>query len=226
MDSTLPANHSARPKAMRISEIYPSIHGESQYAGMPCILVRTTGCDLRCAYCDTSYAFVGGRDMTVDEIVNEVTSHALPFVLLTGGEPMLQKEIPILAERLLVEGFKVAIETSGAHLLDTLPSAVCRIVDVKTPSSGESHRTQWNALEGLRPCDAVKFVLGDEEDYRWASEQVNRLGLAGRTEVLFSPVHGQLDPRSLVAWIVRDRLPVRVNLQLHKYVWGPATRGV
>jgi len=211
---------------MRISEIYASIHGESQYAGLPCTLVRTTGCDLRCGYCDTTYAFVGGRDMSVDEIVGEVASLAQPFVLLTGGEPMLQAELPLLAARLLDANYKVAIETSGAHLLDRLPSAVFRIVDVKTPSSGESQRMQWQALEGLRPCDAAKFVLSDENDYRWAADHVARLGLAERTEVLFSPVHGKLDPRDLVTWIVRDRLPVRVNLQLHKYVWGPSTRGV
>jgi 7-carboxy-7-deazaguanine synthase len=211
---------------MRISEIYASIHGESQYAGMPCTLVRTTGCDLRCVYCDTTYAFVGGRDMSVDEILGEVKSHALPFVLLTGGEPMLQSEIAPLAERLLAEGYQVAIETSGAHLLDVLPPAVFRIVDVKTPSSGEVHRVKWQVLDGLRPCDAVKFVLSDEQDYRWSADHVVRLDLATRTEVLMSPVHGRLDPRDLVAWIVRDRLPVRVNLQLHKYVWGANTRGV
>ena len=211
---------------MRISEIYASIQGESQYAGMPCTLVRTTGCDLRCVYCDTTYAFVGGWDMSVDEIVAEVKRLALPFVLLTGGEPMLQAEIVALADRLLSDGFKVAIETSGAHLLDGLPVGVFRIVDVKTPSSGESQRMQWQVLEGLRPCDAAKFVLSDERDYRWSADQVSRLGLAARTEVLFSPVHGKLDPKDLVAWIVRDRLPVRVNLQLHKYVWGANTRGV
>jgi len=226
MDSARLANHSAPPKAMRISEIYASIHGESQYAGLPCTLVRTTGCDLRCVYCDTTYAFVGGRDMTVDEILGEVKLHALPFVLLTGGEPMLQSEIAVLAERLLSEGYKVAIETSGAHLLGGLPPAVLRIVDVKTPSSGEVHRVKWQTLDDLRPCDAVKFVLSDENDYRWSADHVVRLNLAKRTEVLMSPVHGRLDPRDLVAWIVRDRLPVRVNLQLHKYVWGADTRGV
>jgi 7-carboxy-7-deazaguanine synthase len=211
---------------MRISEIYPSIHGESQYVGLPCTLVRTTGCDLRCAYCDTTYAFIGGREMTLDAIVAEVRHFGLPFVLLTGGEPMLQLEIAELARRLLDGGFKVAIETSGAHSLDALPAEVCRILDVKTPSSGESHRMLWPAFDSLRPCDAVKFVLSDEADYRWSVEQVTRLGLPGRTEVLFSPVHGRLDARELVGWVVRDRLPVRVNLQMHKYVWGPDAKGV
>jgi 7-carboxy-7-deazaguanine synthase len=211
---------------MRITEIYASIHGESQYAGLPCTLVRTTGCDLRCTYCDTTYAFVGGQDMSVEQIIAEVKRFALPFVLLTGGEPMLQAEIAPLAERLLVDGYKVAIETSGAHLLDGLPKAVFRIVDVKTPSSGQEQSMKWQVLDGLRFCDAAKFVLADETDYRWSVDHVVRLGLATRTEVLFSPVHGQIDAKDLVAWIVRDRLPVRVNLQLHKYIWGRDTRGV
>jgi 7-carboxy-7-deazaguanine synthase len=211
---------------MRITEIYPTIHGESQYVGLPCTLVRTTGCDLRCRYCDTTYAFVGGREMSLEEIVAEVQRFGLRFVLLTGGEPMLHAEIAALAQGLLDGGFKVAIETSGAHPVDRLPPEVLRIFDVKTPSSGESHRTQWKAFEGLRPCDAVKFVVGSEHDYRWSVEQMTRLRLVGRTEVLFSPVHDQLDPRDLVAWVVRDRLPVRVNLQVHKYIWGPKAKGV
>jgi len=211
---------------MRISEIYHSIHGESQYVGLPCTLVRTTGCDLRCAYCDTTYAFVGGREMSLDEIVAEVRRFGLPFVLLTGGEPMLQAQIAELARQLLDSGLKVAIETSGAHACDTLPAEVLRIFDVKTPSSGESHRMRWQAFSDVRPCDAVKFVLADEGDYRWSVDKMQSLGLAGRTEVLFSPVHGRLDPRDLVSWVVRDRLSVRVNLQVHKYVWGPDAKGV
>lgn len=211
---------------MRISEIYASIQGESQHAGLPCTLVRTTGCDLRCSYCDTTHAFVGGRDMTVEEIVAQVRLLGVPFVLLTGGEPMLQREIGLLAGRLLVEGHQVAIETSGAHPLDVLPAEVIRIVDVKTPSSGESHRMNWQVVESLRACDAAKFVLSDEKDYGWAVGHVLRLSLPGRTEVLFSPVHGRLDPRQLVSWMLRDRLPVRLNLQLHKYIWGPDTKGV
>jgi 7-carboxy-7-deazaguanine synthase len=211
---------------MRITEIYASIHGESQYAGLPCTLIRTTGCDLRCAYCDTPYAFAGGRDMTVEEILGEVDRLAMPFALLTGGEPMLQPEIARLAEGLLARGYRVAIETSGAHPLDGLPAEVLRIVDVKTPSSGESHRVRWDVLASLRAGDAIKFVLSDEADYRWSAERMQQLGLATGPEVLFSPVHGQLDPRELAAWIVRDRLPVRVSLQLHKYIWGADARGV
>ncbi len=211
---------------MKITEIYSSIQGETQYAGLPCTLVRTTGCDLRCGYCDTAYAFHGGRDMSVDEIAREVARLGAPLVLLTGGEPMLQREIGTLAERLLEDGRRVMIETSGAHRLDRLPDAVIRIVDVKTPASGESHRMCWDLLAALRPTDAAKFVVADEADYRWAADVVARYELGGRTEVLFSPVHGRLDPRDLVAWMLRDRVPARLNLQLHKYVWGAETRGV
>ncbi len=211
---------------MRITEIYTSVQGETQYAGLPCTLVRTTGCDLRCTYCDSAFAFHGGRDMTLDEIIAEVAKLGAALVLLTGGEPMLQKELPDLARRLLEGGYRVMIETSGAHPLDALPAEVVRIVDVKTPGSGESHRMHWQTLEGLRPSDAVKFVLTSEADYQWATEVIRSRGLAGRTEVLLSPVHGQLAPDALVSWMLRDRLPARLNLQLHKYIWSPDARGV
>lgn len=211
---------------MKITEIYSSIQGETQYAGLPCTLIRTTGCDLRCGYCDTAYAFHGGRDMTLDDISREVDRLGAPLVLLTGGEPMLQRELPALAARLLAAGYRVMIETSGAHALDTLPDEVVRIVDVKTPASGEAHRMRWQVLDALRPRDAVKFVVADEPDYRWACEIIRAHGLGGRTEVLLSPVHGRLDPKDLVGWMLRDRTPARLNLQLHKYVWSPETRGV
>jgi len=211
---------------MKITEIYSSIQGETQYAGLPCTLVRTTGCDLRCGYCDSAFAFHGGRDLSLDEILRKVDDLGAPLVLLTGGEPMLQREMPALAARLLASGYRVMIETSGAHALDALPAEVIRVVDVKTPASGESHRTRWELLAGLRPRDAVKFVLADEPDYRWACDVVRAHELGGRTEVLFSPVHGRLNPRNLVAWMLRDRMPARLNLQLHKYVWDPEARGV
>jgi len=211
---------------MKITEIYSSIQGETQYAGLPCTLVRTTGCDLRCGYCDSAFAFNGGRDLSIDEIVGEVDRLGAPLVLLTGGEPMLQRELPKLAARLLDVGYRVMIETSGAHPLDALPAEVVRVVDVKTPASGESHRMRWELLGSLRPRDAVKFVLADEPDYRWACDVVRTHELGGRTEVLFSPVHGRLAPKDLVAWMLRDRIPARLNLQLHKYVWDPEARGV
>ncbi len=211
---------------MKITEIYSSIQGETQYAGLPCTLVRTTGCDLRCGYCDTAYAFHGGRDMSVDDVVTEVVRLGPTLVLLTGGEPMLQRDIGVLAERLLGAGRRVMIETSGAHDLARLPQPVIRIVDVKTPGSGESHRMRWQILPELRPMDAAKFVVADEPDYRWAREVVAKYELATRTEVLFSPVHGRLNPQDLIAWMLRDGVQARLNLQLHKYVWSAETRGV
>jgi len=211
---------------MRITEIYTSIQGETQYAGLPCTLVRTTGCDLRCGYCDSAFAFHGGTDMTLDQIMAEVARLGAPLVLLTGGEPMLQRELPELAARLLHAGYRVMIETSGAHPLDALPDGVVRVIDVKTPGSGEAHRNRPELLRALRPGDAVKFVLADEADYRWASGVIREHELSGRAEVLLSPVHGQLDPKELVAWMLRDRLPARLNLQLHKYIWDAAARGV
>ena len=211
---------------MRISEIYASIQGETQYAGIPCTLVRTTGCDLRCSYCDTNYAFSGGREMSVEEVMLEVRRLGLPWVTLTGGEPMLQAELASLAERLVREGFRVVLETSETHPVAHLSPSVIRIVDVKTPDSGKVERNFWDALRSLRPQDAIKFVLCDEVDYFWSAEVVRSRGLAGRAEILFSPVVGKLDPRELAAWILRDHLPVRLNLQLHKYVWGAETRGV
>jgi 7-carboxy-7-deazaguanine synthase len=211
---------------MRISEIYTSIQGETQYAGLPCTLVRTTGCDLRCGYCDSAFAFHGGQDMTLDQIEAEVARLGAPLVLLTGGEPMLQRELPELASRLLRARYRVMIETSGAHPLDTLPTEVVRVIDVKTPGSGEAHRNRPELLRELRPGDAVKFVLTDEADYRWAVELIRAHELAGQAEVLLSPVHGRLDPKILVEWMLRDRVPARLNLQLHKYIWEPETRGV
>ncbi|HEX3697355.1 MAG TPA: radical SAM protein [Polyangia bacterium] len=211
---------------MRITEIYASIQGETQYAGLPCTLVRTTGCDLRCTYCDSAFSFYGGHELSLDAILAEVKRLAAPLVLLTGGEPMLQREIVALAELLLAEGFRVMIETSGAHPVAALPVDVIRIVDIKTPASGESARTRLDVLDGLRPRDAVKFVLTDEADYRWAAELIRSRALASRTEVLLSPVHGRLDPQKVVQWMLRDRLPARLNLQIHKYIWAPEARGV
>jgi 7-carboxy-7-deazaguanine synthase len=164
--------------------------------------------------------------MSIPEVVAAVDKLAVPLVLLTGGEPMLQREIGDLAARLLAGGYRVMIETSGAHLLDRLPPEVVRIVDMKTPGSGETGRMRLDVLEGLRAHDAVKFVICDEDDYRWAADLIRTRGLAGRTEILLSPAHGQVDPRDLVAWMLRDQLPARLNLQLHKYVWPPDARGV
>src|SRR3569623_3502023 len=210
---------------MRITEIYRSIQGETQYAGLPCTLVRTTGCDLRCGYCDSAFAFQDGKDMTIPGVVAEVDAQGAPLVLLTGGEPMLQRDIGALAETLLGRGYQVMIETSGSQPLDSLPAAVARIVDVKTPGSGESARMRCDVLENLGRRDAVKFVICDEADYRWAAAVIRTRALAERSEVLLSPQHGKVNPRDLVDWMLRDRLPARLNLQLHKYIWDPEARG-
>ena len=178
---------------MRITEIDLSIQGETQYAGLPCTLVRTTGCDLRCGYCDSAFAFHGGTDMSLDAMVAEVGRLGAPLVLLTGGEPMLQRELPELA-RLSSRGNKVMIETSGAHALDSLPADVVRVVDVKTPASGESHRNRWDVLAGLRPRDAVKFVVADEGDYNWARDVIRQRELDRRPRCCCRPSTGAWTP--------------------------------
>ncbi|HJZ86662.1 MAG TPA: radical SAM protein [Polyangia bacterium] len=214
---------------MRITEIYQSIQGETAQAGRLCTLVRTTGCDLRCSWCDTPHAFFGGREMSVDQILAAVAELAPRLVLLTGGEPLLQLELPQLAEALLGRGYEVMCETGGAHDVAVLPAGVRRIVDCKAPGSGETGRMLWANFEGgrLEPGrDAVKFVLRDERDYEWARDVMARYRLAEQCEVLLSPVHGELDPRALIAWMLRDRLPARLNLQIHKYVWGKDAQGV
>jgi 7-carboxy-7-deazaguanine synthase len=211
---------------MRVTEIYCSIQGETAHAGRPCTLVRTTGCDLRCGYCDTAYAFYGGTERTLDEVVGEVERLGPRLVLLTGGEPLLQRETSALASALLARGFEVMIETSGAHDVAVLAEGVIKIVDVKTPGSGESASMLWANLERLRPVDAAKFVLTSQADYAWSRGVIREWRLEERTQVLLSPAHGLLDPRELVAWMLRDRLRARLNLQIHKYIWGADARGV
>ena len=212
--------------SMRITEIYASVSGETAHAGRPCTLVRTTGCDLRCGYCDTAYAFTGGAERSVAEVLAEVAGLSPRLVLLTGGEPLLQRELPELAERLLGLGYDVMVETGGSQDLARLPRGVIRILDLKTPGSGESHKMRWDNLALLEPKDAVKFVLCDEADYRWSVDVARDRRLFGRTEVLLSPVPWRVDTRVLVHWILRDGLPVRLNLQIHKYVWGADVQGV
>ena len=211
---------------MKLYEIYTSIQGETQYAGLPCTLVRFAACDLRCSYCDTEYAFTGGQDVTIDAIVADVVARRVPLVLLTGGEPLLQRELPALCEALLARNLEVMIETGGHRDTSRLPAGVVVILDVKTPGSGESSKMCWANLERLGARDAVKFVVTSEEDYRWARELIREKRLDARCHVLLSPSFGQVEPRELVAWMLRDQLPARLNLQIHKYVWPPDERGV
>jgi len=210
---------------VRVTEIFFSIQGEGTRAGRPCVFIRLTGCDLRCSYCDTAYAFAGGREMSLAEVIAEADRHPCRFALLTGGEPLLQRDAPGLARALLAGGWEVAVETHGQRPLDELPEEAIVIADVKTPASGEEAR-DFSWLERLRRHDEVKFVVAGEEDFRWSLDVVRRHGLDRRVAVLFSPVHGKVEPRDLARWILDSGVEARLNLQLHKIVWGPDARGV
>lgn len=213
---------------MRITEIFLSIQGESSYAGRPCVFVRTTGCNLRCVWCDTAYAFHGGEDLSVDEIVAEVgrLGGGCRLVELTGGEPLLQHDIGELAGRLLAAGYTVLCETSGSVPVDRVPDAVVKIMDLKCPGSGEAESNDWSNLQRLDPSrDELKFVVRDRADYEWAKRQVEERDL-GRFVLHLSPSFGEMEPRELAEWMLEDGLPARVNLQIHKFIWDPATRGV
>jgi 7-carboxy-7-deazaguanine synthase len=211
---------------LRVNEIFHSIQGESTHAGRPCVFVRLTGCNLRCVWCDTAYAFHEGRDMAVEQVVERVATYGCTLVEVTGGEPLLQPEtVPLLAA-LLARGHEVLLETGGSLPIEPVPAGVRRIVDVKCPGSGEAGRNRWENLDHLRPGDELKFVIADRADYLWAAEEIRARRLEGRCPLLFSPVHGALDPSALAGWVLADRLPVRVQLQLHKLLWPAATRGV
>jgi 7-carboxy-7-deazaguanine synthase len=213
-------------KIMRVTEIFHSIQGESSYAGRPCVFVRLTGCPLRCTWCDTEYAFYGGTDMSLDEIVARVRTFACPLVEVTGGEPLHQPETFALVHRLCDEGFTVLVETSGAIDIGSLDQRAHVILDVKCPGSGMTEHMDWNNLDRVTAKDEVKLVIKDRADYEWARGLVRERRLDERCGVLFSPVFGALEPRQLAEWVLADRLPVRFQLQLHKYVWAPDMRGV
>ncbi|HQR37902.1 MAG TPA: radical SAM protein [Blastocatellia bacterium] len=213
---------------VRITEIYKSIQGESTYAGVPCIFVRTNRCDLRCTWCDSEFTFTGGTVMSVEEILAEVDRLGPGIVELTGGEPMLQKDIDELARRLCDSGRTVLIETGGHRDISdaVLDPRVIRVMDLKCPGSGESDKNLWSNLEHLRPTDEVKFVLADRADYDWARDVIRGRGLEGRVNILVSVVHGRLEPSDVVEWMLADRLDARFQLQMHKFIWQPAARGV
>lgn len=211
---------------MRITEIYHSIQGESRFAGLPCVFVRTTGCNLRCTWCDTEYAFYGGKNMSLDDVIAKVESYECRLVELTGGEPLLQKEMPELARRLLERDFTVLIETSGERDISVLDSRVIKIMDLKCPGSGESHRNRWENLEHLSQQDEVKLAIKDRQDYEWSRAVIRKHELDKRTQVLMSPVFGEIDLQDLVAWILADRLQVRFQIQMHKIIWSPEKQGV
>ena len=227
---------------MQITEIYKSLQGESTYAGLPCVFVRLTGCNLRCTWCDSEYTFSGGRKMTPEEVFNDVLGLSPDggLVEITGGEPMLQeRELVPLMQHLVGQGYTVLLETSGERILERVPAAVVKIVDVKCPDSGEGDTFQAENLEALTERDEVKFVLGSRSDYEFARDFVLRHRLAGRVNaILFSPAfrkdasgarnssHCLLDPQELAEWMIADNVPARLSLQLHKFIWDPAMKGV
>ena len=212
---------------LTVNEIFHSIQGESTHAGRPCVFVRLTACDLRCKWCDTPYAFHEGRKMSLDQVLAEVDRYDCPLVEITGGEPLLQPEVYQLMDGLLSRGRHVLVETGGHIDIARVPSEVMKIVDVKCPGSGEAEKTEWSNLDRLQPHDEVKFVIADRDDYEYARTVIRTHDLHSRcAAVLLSPVHDVLSPRTLAEWILADRLPARIQLQIHKYIWDAATRGV
>lgn len=211
---------------MRITEIFYSIQGESSFAGRPCAFVRLTGCPLRCIWCDSEYTFYGGTEMALDDVLAKVRSFDCRLVEVTGGEPLHQPEAFTLIERLCADGYEVLVETSGALDIAPVDPRAHIIMDVKCPGSGMMDRMDWNNLDRIARKDEVKFVIKDRADYEFARTITERHNLAGRCPVLFSPSFGELDPRQLAEWVLADKLPVRVQLQLHKFIWDPHMKGV
>jgi 7-carboxy-7-deazaguanine synthase len=212
---------------LTINEIFHSIQGESTFTGEPCVFVRLTACDLRCSWCDTPYAFHEGRKMSVDDVLSEVERYGCSTVEVTGGEPLLQREVYPLMSRLLESGKTVLLETGGHRSIEEVPAGVIRIVDVKCPGSGEAEKMDWANLQRVTKSDQLKFVIKDRADYEFARDVIQRESLNERVEaVLLSPVHGVMEARTLAAWILADRLPVRLQLQTHKFIWGADVRGV
>ena len=212
---------------LTINEIFHSVQGESTYAGRPCVFVRLTACDLRCSWCDTPYAFHEGRKRAIADVVAEVERYDCSLVEVTGGEPLLQEDVYPLMDELVARGKTVLLETGGHRSTARVPDPVVTILDIKCPASGESERMDWENLNRLRPRDEVKFVINDRADYEYARDAIARHELAERAAAIhMSPVHGVLNPKTLSEWVLADSLPVRVQLQLHKYIWPADMRGV
>ncbi|MBI2311905.1 MAG: 7-carboxy-7-deazaguanine synthase QueE [Betaproteobacteria bacterium] len=211
-----------RADTLRVTEIFFSLQGESTRVGLPTVFVRLTGCPLRCGYCDTEYAFYGGEGMSIAAILDEVARYSPRYICVTGGEPLAQKGCLVLLRRLCDAGYSVSLETGGALDVSQVDPRVSKILDIKTPGSGEAGRNRWENLAYVTRSDEIKFVLCDEADYRWAKQVLAERRLHEICPVLFSPVHGRLAPEALAEWILRDRLPVRLQIQLHKILWGNA----
>lgn len=211
---------------LKVNEIFHSIQGESTHAGRPCVFVRLTYCGLRCRWCDTEYAFHEGVERSIDEIIEIVDGYGCRLVEVTGGEPLVQRETTILLQRLVDRGYEVLLETSGAWAVEEVPGGVKIIMDLKAPGSGMVHKNRWENLRHLGADDEIKVVIADRSDYEWARSVVSEHDLVSRHAVLFSPVFGELEPQRLAEWILADRLPVRMQLQVHKFIWSPTARGV
>ena len=212
---------------LKINEIFHSIQGESTYAGLPCVFIRLTYCNIRCVYCDTEYSFYEGEDMEIDDIISKAGSFNCKLVELTGGEPLVQENVHILMKKLCEAGYEVLIETGGSLPIETIDKRVKIIMDIKTPYSKMQHKNRFENINYLKPEDEVKFVIGSEEDYKWSKEIVKKYNLTEKVkQVLFSPVFDTVENTGLAQWILDDGLNVRFQLQIHKYIWHPETRGV
>ncbi len=211
---------------LKVNEIFYSIQGESNFAGLPCLFIRLTGCNLRCRYCDTKYAYQEGEELSLAEIQQKVNQYQCDLIEITGGEPLLQPETIKLANSLIEQGKRVLVETNGTQNIDLLPEPIIRIMDIKCPGSGEFDKIDWNNIDRIRVNDNVKFVISHRKDFDWAVRTVQKYNLLTRSTVLFSPAFGILDPQNLAEWILQVSLPIRVQLQLHKYIWDPNKKGI
>ena len=211
---------------LEVTEIYKSVQGESTYMGLPCVFIRLTGCNLRCVWCDTAHAFHDGEKLSIHQIIDKVKLYDIKLVEITGGEPLLQKEVFPLMESLLKNEFKVMLETSGSLAINNVPAKVIKIIDLKCPGSGEENKNLWENRNHLTPTDEIKFVIADKADYEWSKKVLQDYELDKKVPVLFSPVFEKLKLKDLTEWILEDNLPVRLHTQLHKYIWDQKTIGV
>jgi 7-carboxy-7-deazaguanine synthase len=211
---------------LKVNEIYLSIQGESSKAGLPCVFVRLTYCNLRCTYCDSEYSFYEGNEFTNEQIVEEIKKFGCNLVEITGGEPLFQNESLELMKNLCDSGFSVMLETSGSLPIKDIDSRVMIIMDLKCPSSKMMKKNLYENIDYIKPTDELKFVIGDYEDFQWAKEIINKYNIENRCQILFSPVYGKIEPKEIVNWILKDKLNVRFQLQMHKYIWEPTVKGV
>ena len=211
---------------LEVTEIYKSVQGESTYMGLPCVFIRLTGCNLRCVWCDTTHAFHNGKNLSIKQIINQVKSYDVNLVEITGGEPLLQKEVFPLMESLLKNKFQVMLETSGSLPIKDVPTEVIKIIDLKCPGSGEENKNLWENLSHLSSADEIKFVIADKADYEWSKKVLQDYELDKKNQILFSPVFEKLKLKALTEWILEDNLQVRLHTQLHKYIWDQKKIGV